>query len=494
MAIDINSPALSFEVKPESIAAATQQMEGSLIAGLINADTDTFRHIRDVRRTCEGDFYDERFRTIWRAMDELETSGLQIDKATVRAHLLAGGTMGNAGGDQFLFKLETSGQDSIEYLITYSRQVREFAQRRRLGMAADNIRMLAMRPHVAVSDVYSMVLRTLDSAMPTGVRPFTVAGTAINEAYDRYVAAAKAMREGKPIRGLVSGIEAFDKLCGYQFNYGTLMVIFGSTGLGKSTLACNLMSGYAAHDVPVLYVTMEMPVERIIDRTIAGMIEVPETTLRSGDIDDSQWERLTAALPGGMGLPWAVSGACQTADDMYEQMVSMSEVYGGRPGVLMVDTLNSMHEAGSSDNPYIQITNAIKALDRLKLRTGWGIVGLAQQRIDIDNKVSMEKQRVMLRPNIGNIQNSRELVQKAEFLIGMYSPEYWAAQIPGFTDEQACPNGFTRLDIMKSRYGGTGEYCKLQWLPGMPKFKDAAFTDVNLDEDDDQTILGRNTH
>ena len=86
-------------------------------------------------------------------------------------------------------------------------------------------------------------------------------------------------------------------------------------------------------------------------------------------------------------------------------------------------------------------------------------------------------------------ENSRELVQKAEFLIGMYSPEYWSRQIPGFSDELVCPNGFTRLDMMKSRYGGTDEYCKLQWLSGTPTFKDVPMTHVELD----QQILGINS-
>lgn len=478
----VHSPALRLEVKQESIAQATEQMESCLIAGLLAGTTTAFRHIRDARRLTEGDIYDERLQTIWRAMDELETTGQEIDKATVRAHILASGLLERAGGEKYLYQLETAGDADLNYLVTYARQVREYAQRRRLDNAANLIKDMARKPTIPVADVYSLVLRTLDNATPASARAFTDAPTAYSQAFDRYAEAAKARAAGRPLVGLISGIDAFDKLSEYQFDYGTLMVIFGSTGLGKSTLACNLMSGYAARDIPVLFATLEMPVDRVIDRTLAGVVQVPEKVLRNGEANEEQWQKLVGVMSGETGFPWSVTGACQTTDDMYEQMVAMSEIYGGRRGILIIDTLNSMKEAGDSDNPYVQITNAIKAVDRIKLRTGWAIIGLAQQRIDIDNKVSMDKQRTMLRPNIGNIQNSRELVQKAEFLVGMYSPEYWARQIPGYSDQDACPDGYTRLDMMKSRYSNSDQYTRLRFLSGIPSFRDTTATHVDLND------------
>lgn len=459
--------------QPNALPIVAVDMEMALLGAILNTGVETFRDVRDMKRIRESDFSVDKHRTVWRAMDALETVGLEIDILSIRAQLAADGATHVDNHD--LGVLMTPGQGaSIWQIGTYAAKVREHGQRRRLVEAAEQIARLAHRDSLPMTDVYKQVLETVDANVSSGgAKPFITARAGVSDAYTRYEQAARQAQEtGAPVRGLVSGMDGFDRLCQYRFNYGRFMILFGSTGLGKSTLACNLMTGWASRGVPVLYVTLEMAPDNIIDRAIAGMASVPETFLESGELDESQWGRITGAVQAIEQQTWSVTGACQSTDDIMTQVMAMSEFHGGRKGVLIVDTMNSLRDAGNSDNPYIRITNAAIALDHIKLKTGWAVVGLGQQRIDIDPKMSIEKLRQVLRPNVSNIQNSRELAQKAEFMIGMYSAEYWAEQVPGYTDPNSHKPGNVRLDMPKSRYARKDGYAELRFYAGVPCFRD----------------------
>lgn len=452
-------------------------MEMALLGAIITTGADTFRDVRDMRRVQESDFSQDKHRTIWRAMDRLETAGLEIDILSIRAQLAADGAVHVDKHD--LNSLLSPGQGASVWQIgTYAAKVREHGQRRRLVEAASRIAELAHRESLPIADVYKRVLETVDASVTaSGAKPFITARAGVSDAYSRYQAAARQAQEtGEPVRGLLSGLESFDRLCGYRFNYGRFMILFGSTGLGKSTLACNLMTGWASRGVPVLYVTLEMAPDNIIDRAVAGMAGVPETFLENGQLDGAQWGKIVQATQDIEGQSWSVTGSCPSTDDILTQVVAMSEFYGGRRGVVIVDTMNSLKDAGQSDNPYIRITNAAIALDQIKLKTGWAIVGLAQQRVDYDPKMGFEKLRQILRPNIANIQNSRELSQKAEFMVGMYSADYWADQIPGYSDPTSHQPKHVRIDMVKSRYSRKDNYSELRFYSGVPCFRDEGGT------------------
>lgn len=455
-------------------------LEAALLGAVMVTGVDTFREIRDGKRVREADFYLDKHRTIWRAMDALETAGLEIDSLSMRAQLAADGSTHVDNHD--LDMLATPGQNVTAWSVgTWAAKVREYGQRRRLVEAFGQLAELAYRPNLPITEVYRRVLETVDANISsTGAKPYITARAGMSDAFTRYQEASRSAQRGEPIRGLLSGMDAFDRLCQYRFNYGRFMIIFGSTGLGKSTLACNLMTGWGARGVPVLYVTLEMAPDNIIDRAVAGMAGVPETALENGRLDETQWGKITQATQDIEGQSWSVTGACPSTDDILTQVMAMSEFYGGRRGVVIVDTMNSLKDAGQSDNPYIRITNAAIALDQIKLKTGWAIVGLAQQRVDYDPKMGVEKLRQILRPNIANIQNSRELSQKAEFMVGMYSADYWSEQIPGYSDPTAHAQRNVRMDMVKSRYSRSDSFAELRFYSGVPCFRDEGGTTPDM--------------
>lgn len=468
----VSSTLLNTDLTPH----APREMERALVASVLLQGTKAFATIREINRLGAQDFYLEDCAVLWRSFEDLVDQGLDIDILTVQAELEARNLLEAAGGRQALYQLQDPGNMPSAGLATsYAVKIREMAQRRRLLETASFIGRMAHADQTPMDEVYREVLASVDGLTAGRARPFVTAKVGIDAAYERHKrAAAQFESTGAPVRGLVSGLDGFDRLCQYQFDLGTLMILFGVTGLGKSTLLCDLMRGYASRGTPVLYVTLEMDPERIVDRVVAGAAGIPENTLRSGDMSAAQWEAYGGAMEKLELMPWTVTAACSSADDIEDQVGAMTEFHGGRRGVVMIDTLNSMDEAGKSDNPYIQITNAVKGLDRLKLRSGWALIGAGQQRMDYDPSAGVKKLRQMFRPNPANIQGSRELSQKAEFQLGMYSWEYWHDKLPWFDDPEAHAHGEMRIDNVKSRYCQDGVFTVLQHRKGIPCFQDVA--------------------
>lgn len=474
----------------------SQDIERALIATVLLRGTPAFRAVQEKHRLHAQDFYLQDCATVWSAFESLADQGLDLDILTVKLELETQGCLDQAGGQQNLYQLlDPRNMPSTGLHETYAVKIRETAQRRRLVELAKFIAELAHRDATPVDEIYRKVLESVDGISVGRARPFISAKLGVSSAYDRHMEAhKKRAKTGEAVRGLISGLTAFDRLSEYQFDLGTLMVLFGVTGLGKSTLLANLMAGFASRGTPVLYVTLEMAPDRIVDRVIAGVAGVPENRMRSGEMDENQWKAHNDAIAALETTPWTVTGACQSVSDIESQVGAMTEFYGGKRGVVMVDTINSLKEAGESDNPYIRITNAAIALDQIKLRTGWAIIGAGQQRMDVDPKAGVLKLRQALHPNPTNIQGSRELSQKAEFQFGMYSWEYWNSKIPAYTDPDSHKPGELRIDNIKSRYCQDGTYTVLRHYKGVPCFRDITDRPPFVAGRDDAADVGEQTN
>ena len=92
------------------------------------------------------------------------------------------------------------------------------------------------------------------------------------------------------------------------------------------------------------------------------------------------------------GLPDARKGA-SNLEDIYAHLKDaeliatlvedLSTQYGGKPGVVFVDTTNKLADVLDTRNGRTQGTAAASALlDGLKLKTGWMVMDLAQQYIE----------------------------------------------------------------------------------------------------------------
>lgn len=87
------------------------------------------------------------------------------------------------------------------------------------------------------------------------------------------VAVIKSLMDDNERRFVPTGFKVFDDMNG-GFNYGSLVVIGGSTGGGKSTVVQNLLQNMAMYD-SVCIVPLEMTQEEMVARMIAREAQIP---------------------------------------------------------------------------------------------------------------------------------------------------------------------------------------------------------------------------
>jgi replicative DNA helicase len=95
-----------------------------------------------------------------------------------------------------------------------------------------------------------------------------------------------------PVRGLKSRIVTLDKAIG-GFT-PEVYVIYGDTGMGKSTLGISIVSEFIKQ-APGLVVSTESPPNRWLVKLVAKLTRVPNDRIESGQLSPDEYERVKAA-------------------------------------------------------------------------------------------------------------------------------------------------------------------------------------------------------
>lgn len=76
-----------------------------------------------------------------------------------------------------------------------------------------------------------------------------------------------------------------------------LIIVAARPSMGKTTFAMNLVENAAMlQDKPVLIFSLEMPSEQIMMRSLASLSRVDQTKIRTGQLDDEDWARISGTM------------------------------------------------------------------------------------------------------------------------------------------------------------------------------------------------------
>src|SRR5690606_25084643 len=98
------------------------------------------------------------------------------------------------------------------------------------------------------------------------------------------------------ITGLPTGYKDLDKkTSGLQKS--DLIIVAGRPSMGKTTFAMNLAEHALLNQKqPVLVFSLEMPAESLLFRMLSSVGRIDQSRLRSGQLEDEDWPKLTAAI------------------------------------------------------------------------------------------------------------------------------------------------------------------------------------------------------
>jgi len=399
------------------------------IAGMLRAD----------------DFYRRDHRMIFDAILALDAQ--HIDAFTVSEYLER--NKQDVGGVAYVGSL-VANIPTAANVKAWAQVVANRAIERRLIMAANKIAGACYGPGDTESKI-ALASQLMGDALDSGMvdqdpRPIKeILGKVIDE-IDR------AVQHNDILQGLSTGLIDLDNKTN-GLHPGDLVIVAGRPSMGKSTLAFNIATHAAMHQVPSLVFPLEMTSESTVKRELAATSRVSHSKLRSGKLEDPDWARLTT----GMGQ---LSQAQLFIDDTPSLSIVSLRAKARRMkrkhniGLIVIDYLQLMDMDGTSDNLNQAIGKTTRALKLLAKELQLPIVLLSQLNRDLEKRVNK-------RPRMSDLRESGAIEQDADLILFVYRDEVY--------NEDSPYQGMAEIIIGKQREGELGTV-HTTFLPDVCRF------------------------
>lgn len=444
---------------------AEQSVIGAIL--LNNAALD------DITGTVTADdFFDEAHRVIFDALQTIIVGGGRADVLTTHSTLKRSGRDERAGGLHYLGQMA----NSVHFATNakrYAEIVREHSLARRLLSAANDIQASVLTQDGKTS---AQKLETAQNALQA-VSESTVkddgpmdAESAVTEALDHLM----AIYEGNANGQYKTGLEELDKrLC--DLAPGALAIVAGRPGMGKTSLALQIIDTVAKDDKPgqVVMFSLEMPRKQIVLRLTAknGLCPLPLVLnpLDGGRDDygnprsanEDEWAQITAGTSkvSKMRLHIDERGGLRV-QDIRARCNIIKRKHGLK--MIVIDYIQLMQ--GEGQNRTQEVGSISRGLKTLAKEFNVPVVALSQLNRGVE-------QRADKRPLMSDLRESGDIEQDADLIMFCYRGEYYTPDDPSL-------RGKAEIIVSKQRNGEAGTTAHVAWLPKWAGFGNLSKEDL----------------
>ena len=404
------APNAELKVPPHSVEA-----EQAVLGGLM-LDNNAWDHVAD--KLTESDFYRLDHRVVFRVMADLVLRSKPLDIITVSEALENSRELEMAGGISYLGALAKNTPTSAN-IAAYAEIVRERSILRRLIEVGGEIIESSFDPSgrsasTLLDNAQQKVFAIADQGSHGNTGPENIA-----EVLTRTVDRIDTLFHAKsPITGVSSGFNDFDKMTtGLQPS--DLIIVAGRPSMGKTTFAMNIAEhAVMKNEGAVLIFSMEMPAESLAMRMLASMGRIEQQRIRTGQLEDEDWPRLTSAISmiSSKKLLIDDSGALSPFE-VRARARRTARAYGGL-GLIVIDYLQLMQVPGHNEHRAAEISEISRSLKSLARELNVPVVVLSQLNRGLE-------QRPEKRPVMSDLRESGAIEQDADLIVFIYRDEVY---------------------------------------------------------------------
>ncbi len=428
-------------------------IEASLLGSLL-IDGESFLKISD--QIHAEDFFDRRHLLIFSAMRSLHEKRSPIDILTLSEKLKNESNLELIGGAGYLTEL-TNIVPTAAHLEQYAEIVADKAIRRRLIDVSQDIVKVSFDENKTLQELIEETETRLFEVSQKHVRQdITSLESILGDSFDRL---DDLHRNKGGIRGIPTGLRDIDKrLAGLQRS--DLVVIAARPSMGKTTLMLNFALNIAtkAKQGSVLYFSLEMSKEQLVDRLLAAEAGVDAWKLRTGEgLTDKDFEKLSAGMGELAEAPIFIDDTSGiTVSDL---RTKARRLHHQHPlAAIVVDYLQLM----SGGSRFASVANRVQEMSEISrslkiLARELNVPIVAGSQLSR----SVESRNPPI-PQLADLRESGSIEQDADIVAFIYRPHYY--------DESADQN-ITELYIKKHRNGPTGSL-KLFFDRDKQRFRD----------------------
>lgn len=410
------------------------ESEQSVLGGLL-IDPKAFDRIDWL---TESDFYREDHRLIFRHIVMMLAERQPVDVVTISESLASAGVDEDCTGLAYLGELAMN-TPSAANIRRYAEVVSEKRARRDLLAASAQIADLANEEGAKpidqrIDEAQAVIFALAERRGEGSDEPETIGALLPGVTED----VQARFDRGGAISGLSTGFHDLDaKTCG--LNPGDLVIVAGRPSMGKTAFALNVAEHVAVNECkPALVFSMEMGKKQLSERSIASIGHVSMNALRSGQMTDDDFSRMSFALGKLFKAPLLIDDApALTVAQMRSRARRIAKKHG--LSLVVVDYIQlATAEGQSREQEVSSISRGLKAMAK---EFNCPVIALSQLNRKVDERPNK-------RPLMSDLRDSGAIEQDADLILMMYRDEYYH---PETTDK-----GIAEIIVAKQRMGETG--------------------------------------
>lgn len=418
------------KIPPQSLDAEMSLLGATLIDEEVLADISEF--------VTTKDFYDKRHATIFTAMMRLYEHNKPVDLLTLTDELKKKKELDAIGGMAYLTEL-TNYVPTAAHASAYAEIVGGKAMRRRLIKASADISELGYDEETNIQELLEKAEAELFSVSDQSLKQDLVSlETILTDSFDRM---EELHRNKGALRGVRTGWRDLDNMtAGLQRS--DLIILAARPAMGKTTLVTNLAYNVATvAKQPVLFFSLEMSKEQLVDRMLADASGVDAWNIRTGNLSDDDFSKLSEAMGEMAEAPIFIDDTPGLS--VLEMRTKARRAAHERPlGLIIVDYLQLMQASGRSDGNRVQEVSEIsRGLKLIAREMNVPVIALSQ----LSRSVESRSPQV---PQLSDLRESGSIEQDADIVMFIYREAYYNPE----TDRE----NITDLIIAKHRNGPTG--------------------------------------
>ncbi|GIP35998.1 replicative DNA helicase [Paenibacillus sp. J2TS4] len=419
------------------------------VLGAILLDSDAL--VTVMEKVGAEDFYSTKHQNIFEAMIELAEANDPVDLVTLTVKLQDKQQLEQIGGVSYLTQLANSVPTAanVDY---YAQIIEEKSLTRRLIRAATQIASTGYSSAEAVGDLLSDAeQRIMEISQRRSNTGFISIRDVLMDVFER----VEFLYQNKGgTTGIASGFRDLDKMTS-GFQRSDLIIVAARPSVGKTAFALNIAQNVGIREKETVAIfSLEMGAAQLVQRMICAESNVDAGRLRTGHLENDDWEKLTMAI-GTMAEAeiYIDDSPAVTVADIRAKCRRLKKERG--LGMILIDYLQLIHGRGKGgDNRQQEVSEISRTLKQIARELDVPVIALSQLSRGVE-------QRQDKRPMMSDLRESGSIEQDADIVAFLYRDDYY--------NQETEKKNIIEIIIAKQRNGPVGTV-ELAFLKHYNKF------------------------
>ena len=427
------------------------------VLGSILKDPDCLPIVSDMMKIEH--LYLPQHKAIYTAIINIDTIGGRIDPLVVLEELKKEGVYDDIGGKTYLMKIADA-VPSTKNVESYIKIIIDKYYLRTLMLTAREILDATNNGNDSpdsLLDLAEQKIYDIRRGKSTS-GPAKISDIVMSDVFERLKKLASAdPKEKEQYIGIPTGFSYLDKVLGGGFHRSDFIVVGARPAMGKTSFALNVARNIAMKGRKVLFFSLEMSKEQLAQRIISTEARIVSNKLRTGEITDSDWEKLGLALQNLINCELYFDDTANiNVPEMKARALRMKDV-----DCIVIDYLQLMSGTKRTDNRVNEVSENTRSLKMMAKDLNIPVVTCSQLSRGVAKNTGDH------RPQMTDLRESGTIEQDADIVLMLHREDYYNNN-PDDNENSETAN-IAEVIVGKNRHGST-ENVKVAWNPEFTMF------------------------